>query len=106
MGGLQNFLKQHKPGISKVCQLNLQKKNSASAHQQLQPCLELFFTKEPKALIPPTILTPLCVVTYAMEPTSSGLSVIEPTSSGPTRVLDVLVKNILTKLEDAIAKLL
>jgi hypothetical protein len=95
MGSLQNFLKQHKPGISKACQLNLQKKNSTSAHQRLQPRLELFFTKEPKALIPPTIPTLLCVVAYAMEPTSSR----------PTRVPDVLVSNILTKLEDAIAKL-
>jgi hypothetical protein len=94
MGGLQNFLKQHKPGISKACQLNPQKKNSASAHQRSQPHLESFFTKEPKALIPPMIPTPLCVVAYAMEPTSSG----------PTRVPNVLVSNILTKLEDAIAK--
>ena len=58
---------------------------------------------------------PLRVVAYAMEPTSSGPSVIEPTSSGPsvivstssgpTQVPDALVNNILTKLENAIMKL-
>jgi hypothetical protein len=105
MGGLQNFLKQHKPGISKACQLNLQKKNSMSAYHKLQPCLELFFTKEPKALIPPTILTPLYVVAYAIELTSSKPSVMEPTSSRPTCVPDMLVNNLLTRLENAIAKL-
>ena len=117
MGGLQNFLKQHKPGISKACQLNLQKKNSTSAHQQSQPRLESFFKKGPKALIPPTIPTPLRVVAYAMEPTSSGPSLvnsaltssgppgIKPASTGPTRVPDPLVNNLLTKLESAIANL-
>jgi hypothetical protein len=105
MGSLQNFLKQYKPGISKACQLNLQKKNSISAHHKSQPHLESFFMKEPKALIPPMILTPLHVVACAIKLTSSRLSVIEPTSSGPTCVSDMLVNNLLTRLEDAIAKL-
>jgi len=40
MGGLENFWKQHNPGMSKACQKNLRKKNRADthcAHQQLQP---------------------------------------------------------------------
>lgn len=72
MGGVQNFLKQHNPGVSKACKIGLEKKKKASAYQQSQPQLQAFFTKNPKVLIPPTVLAPARVVAYAMESSTSG----------------------------------
>ena len=70
MGGIQNLVKQHNPGVSKACQLNLEKKNKASAHQESQPGILSFFTKQSKVLVPPTIPMPTPVVAYAIESTS------------------------------------
>ena len=72
MGGLQNFAKQHKPGVSKARHLNLKRKNKATAHKESQPGLLSFFAKQPKHLIPPTVPMPAPVIAYAVESRSSG----------------------------------
>jgi hypothetical protein len=71
MGGLQNFRKQHNPGVSKACKLGLEKKRKAT-HQQSQPRLLSFFTKQPRDMVPPTVPTPTRVIAYDRESTSSG----------------------------------
>ena len=100
MGGIQNFLKQHNPGVSKACKINLEKKKKASAYQQSQPRLQAFFTTKPKALIPPTVPTPARVIAYAMESTASAPRAIDTASRTDTHAV-----NILMALEKAIDKL-
>ena len=72
MGGVQNFWKQHKPGISKACKDNLKKSEKATTHQRSQPSIQAFFTKPPAIHVPPTIPTPSHVIAYAIEARSSG----------------------------------
>ena len=107
MGGMKNFLKQHNPGVSKACQLNLKKKNKADPHPPSQPGLLSFFTKQPKGLIPPTIPTPAPVIAYAMESSSqlSGTHVtgVAPITASPAPCLHAV--NILTTLERVIEDL-
>jgi len=104
MGGVQNFLKQHNPGVSKACKINLQKKKKASAHQQSQPRLQAFFTKQPKVLIPPTVPTPPRVISYAMESNASG-HVMDTVPRTASTSPDAHAVNILAMLEKAINKL-
>jgi len=104
MGGVQNFLKQHNPGVSKACKINLQKKKKANAHQQSQPRLQAFFTKQPKVLIPPTVPTPPRVIAYAMESNTSGHA-IDPVPRTASISPDAHAINILVTLEKAIDKL-
>ena len=73
MGGKQNLLKQHKPGASKACQRNLEKKRKADSPQRSrasQPGIQSFFMKQPKVLVPPAIPPPIPVIAHAMESTS------------------------------------
>jgi hypothetical protein len=107
MGGVQNFWKQHNPGVSKVCKANLEKKKKAVAHRQDQPGLLSFFTKQPKVLIPPTVPMPTHVIAYDMESSSSGpcvTPVVSKTASPPV-VPDMLAVNLLAVLENAIQDL-
>jgi hypothetical protein len=104
MGGVQNFLKQHNPGVSKACKINLEKKKKASAHQQSQPRLQAFFTKQPK-LIPPTVPTPARVIAYAMESAVSGPHTMDTVSRTASTLPDTHAVNILVTLEKAIDKL-
>lgn len=100
MGGVQNMSKQHKPGVSKACKLNLEKKNKASARQKSQDSqlrLPSFFTKEPKVLVPLTIPMPTPVIAYAMESASecsaTQMTRIVPRMAPPvpnTHAVDVL----------------
>jgi hypothetical protein len=71
MGGLQNFWKQHNPRVSKACKSNLERKKKAAVHQQHQPGLLSFFTKQLRDLVPPTVPTPTCMIAPAMDPASS-----------------------------------
>jgi hypothetical protein len=100
MGGLPNFLKQHNPGKSKACQLTLEKKNKQGVIQRTQPCLQSFFTKCPKNLVPPTVPAPHCMITHVIEPTSSitNVSALSPKPN-------TLVNKLLTDLEKVISNL-
>lgn len=100
MGGLPNFLKQHNPGKSKACQLALEKKNRLDKSQGSQPCLQSFFAKRPKDLVPPTVPIPRRVIAHVIEPTSSvaNVSALSPKP-------DTLVNKLLTDLETAINNL-
>jgi hypothetical protein len=71
-GGLANFEMQHRPGISKACQLALKKKSKADAHQRSQPHLQAFFTKQATPLVPPMVPVARRVVAYAIELASTG----------------------------------
>jgi len=106
-GGIQNFLKQHKPGSSKACQLTLEKKNKASVHQQSQPGLLSYFTKEPKALVPPAVSIPTPVIAYAMESTSqcSRSHVTEVTPRTALPAPNIHTVNVLAMLEKAVGNL-
>jgi hypothetical protein len=101
MGGLPNFLKQHNPGKSKACQLALEKKNKLNAVERSQPRLQSFFTRCPKALVPPTAPIPHRVIAHVVEPTSSIANVSTPSS--PIR--NILVNKLLANLENAISTL-
>lgn len=105
MGGIQNFLKQHNPGVSKICQVTLEKKNKARAHQKSQPGLLSFFPKQPKALIPPTVPKPVPLIAYAMESTSeiSGAHATGVTPRTTSSAPNTHTVNILTTLEKAVA---
>ena len=107
MGGIQNFLKQHNPGVSKACQLNLKKKNKASAHKKSQLGLLSFFTKRSKVLVPPTIPMPTPVVAYVMESASelSGTHVMGITLRTALLAPNTHAVNILVTLEKAINNL-
>ena len=109
MGGVQNFLKQHNPGVSKACQNNLKKRNKAGAHQQSQLGLLSFFKKqsESKVLIPPRIPMPAPVIAYAMEPGSqfSGTHMTEITPIMGSPAPDTHAVNVLATLEKAIENL-
>jgi hypothetical protein len=107
MGGMQNFLKQHNPGVSKACKINLEKKKKASAHQQSQRQLQAFFMKQPKVLIPPTVPTPARIIAYAMEsaPSESKAHSMNPASGTASASPDMHVADILMTLEKAINKL-
>jgi len=87
MGGKQNLVKQHKPGVSKACKQNLKKKEKANAHQQSQKGILSFFTKQPNIFISPTIPIPAPVIAYAMESVTgtplSGSHVTRTASSEP-----------------------
>ena len=109
MGGIQNFLKQHNPGVSKACQLNLEKKHKSNAHQQsqrTQPQLLSFFTKQPKVVIPPAIPIPAPVIAYAMESASESQLSVTHTTGIPPRMApsgpNTHAVNILTTLEKAV----
>jgi hypothetical protein len=101
MGGLPNFLKQHNPGKSKACQLVLEKKNKLNAVKRSQPCLQSFFTRCPKAFVPPIAPIPHCVITHVIKPTSSVANV--STLSSP--IPNILVNKLLADLENAISTL-
>lgn len=104
MGGIQNLLKQHNPGVSKACQLNLKKKNKASAHQQSQPGILSFFTKQPNALVPPAIPVQTPVIAYAMESASGTHTTgITPRTAPPAPNTHAV--NILATLEKAVVNL-
>ena len=111
MGGLENFRKQHSPGMSKACQENLRKKNRADsqhAHQQSQSRIQSFFTKQQKVLVPPTVPTPDRVIAYAMESTSSGNGcTVDPLADplNASAIPDTLANNLLAKLEKSISNL-
>ena len=107
MGGIRNFLKQHNPGVSKACQLNLEKKNKASAHQQSQPGLLSFFTKQPKAAVPSTVPIPVPVIAYAMESVSqlSGPHTMGIAPRAASLVPNTHTFNILATLEKAVKSL-
>jgi hypothetical protein len=105
MGGVQNFLKQHNPGVSKACKINLEKKKKASAHQQSQPRLQAFFMKQLKVLIPPTVPTPARVIAYAIESAPSGPRSMNTVSRTPSTLPDTHAVNVLMTLEKAIDKL-
>jgi hypothetical protein len=104
MGGIQNFLQQHNPGVSKACKVNIQKKKKASAHQRSQPQLQAFFTKQPKVLIPSTVPTPPRVIAYAMESNTSERA-MDTGSQTASTLPDTHAVNILMTLERAIDKL-
>jgi len=107
MGGLENFWKQHNPGQSKACQENLRKKNredTQHAHQQSQPQIQTFFTKQQKVLVPPTVPTPDHVIAYAMESTLSGNGGIADPSN-VSAIPDTLANDLLAKLEKSISNL-
>jgi len=103
-GGLQNLLKQHKPGESKACKLNLKKKNKASAHQQSQPGLLSYFPKKPKVLVPPAIPMPTPIVAYAIDPASqcfkTHVTRIAPIIPPPVPNMHAI--NLLTMLEKVV----
>jgi hypothetical protein len=105
MGGVQNFLKQHNPGFSKACKINLEKKKKASAHQQFQPQLQAFFTKQPKVLIPPTVPTLARIIAYAIESAPSEPRSMDTALRTASTRPDNHAVNILTTLEKAITKL-
>jgi len=105
MGGLQNFAKQHRPGVSKACHLNLKRKNEAAAHKESQPGLLSFFTKQPKHLIPSTIPIPAPVIAYAMESQSSRTYVTAPITAPLLPNTPASAVNILTTLEKAVEHL-
>ena len=98
MGGVQNFWKQHKPGISKACKDNLKKSEKATTHQRSQPSIQAFFTKPPAIHVPPTIPTPSRVIAYAIEARSSGprttpiASTVAPPAPNTCAVLATLEK--------------
>ncbi len=106
MGGLENFQKQHNPGMSKACQENLRKKNRADsqhAHQQSQSQIQSFFTKQ-KVLVPPTVPTPDHIIAYAMESTSSRNGcTADPLNA--SAIPDMLANVLLAKLEKTISNL-
>ena len=107
MGGIQNVLKQHNPGVSKICRLSLEKKNKAIAHQKSQPGLLSFFKKEPKVVVPPTVPNPAPVIAYAME-SVSGLSGTHTTGIMPrtaSSACNTHAVNILATLEKAVENL-
>jgi len=112
MGGLENFWKQHNPGMSKVCQENLRKKHRADTqltHQQSQPQIQSFFTKQQKAPVPPTVPTPDHIIAYAIESTLSGNGGIADLVTNPlntSAIPDMLASDLLAKLKKLISNLL
>ena len=100
-GGLANFEMQHRPGISKACQLALKKKNKADTHQRSQPRLQAFFTKRATPLVPTMVPIARCVIAYAIEPASTGPHAAAERGD-QCRAPNVHVNNILSKLERAI----
>ena len=110
MGGLENFQKQHNPGMSKACQENVRKRDMAEArraHLRSQPQIQSFFTKQPKVLVPPTVPTPDHVIAYAMELTfseNSGVARVADPLNAIT-ISDMLANDLLTKLEKLIGNL-
>jgi hypothetical protein len=74
------------------------------AHQQSQPGIQSFFTRQPKVLVPPTIPTPDHIIAYAMESTSSRDSGVADTLNTPA-ISDKLANDLLTKLEKSIGNL-
>jgi len=109
MGSIQNVLKQHNPGVSKICRLNLEKKNKAIAHQKSQLGLLSFFKKQSgsKVLVPPTIPVPAPVIAYAMESSSqfSGTYTTGITPITGSLAPDMRAVNVLATLEKAIENL-
>jgi hypothetical protein len=105
MGGIQNLLIQHKPGISKACKQNLEKKKKAAAHQQLQPGIKAFLTKRPNILVPPMVPKPSRVIAYDTDPGSSGLQTTPVVSKIASPVPDIYALNLLAVLEKAVKSL-
>ncbi|KAH9983684.1 hypothetical protein BJV77DRAFT_1072684 [Russula vinacea] len=100
----KNFRKQHNPGVSKVCKINLDKKKKA-AHQKSQPRLLTFFTKQAKDLVPPTVPTPTRVIAYDMESTSSRPCVMPVILRMASLLSETQVVSVLATLEKAVRKL-
>ena len=100
MGGLPNFWKQHNPGNSKACQLNLKKKNRLEATHRSQPSLQSYFTEHSKAFVLPTVPIPHRVMANVIDPTSSVTNVVAPSSKSNT-----LTDTLLANLEKAISDL-
>ena len=101
MGGVQNFWKQHKPGVSKACKDNLKKSEKAATHQRSQPRIQAFFTKPPNPHVPPTVPTPLRVIAYAVKPGSSGPCTMPVVSTVALPMPNTHAVSILAMLENA-----
>jgi len=101
MGGVQNFWKQHKLGVSKVCKDNLKKSEKAATHQRSQPRIQAFFTKPPNPHVPPTVPTPSRVIAYAVEPGSSGPCTMPIVSTVALPMPNTHAVSILATLENA-----
>jgi hypothetical protein len=104
MGGIQNLWKRQNPGVSKACRLNLEKKKKSSAHQQSQSGILTFFTKQRRAVVPPTVPVPAPVIAYAMESTSQ-FSWTRTMGITPRRAPSAPTIKILATLEKAIESL-
>jgi hypothetical protein len=101
MGGVQNFWKQHKPGVSKACKDNLKKSEKAATHQRSQPRIQAFFTKPPNPHVPPTVPTPSHVIAYAVELGSSGPCTMPVVSTVALPMPNTCAVSILAMLENA-----
>jgi hypothetical protein len=106
MGGVQNFWKQHKPGISKACKDNLKKSEKATTHQQSQPSIQAFFTKPLAIHVSPTIPTPSCIIAYAIEVGSSRPHTMPIASTVAPPAPNTCAINVLIMLEKATRTLL
>ena len=106
MGGKQNLLKQHKPGASKACQRNLEKKRKAESRQRSQasqPGIQSFFTKQPKVVVPPATPLLIPVIPHATESTSETHTAgIAPRTAPLTH--ETHAANMLATLEKAVGK--
>ena len=100
---MQNFWKQYKPGISKVCKDNIKKSKKAATHQQSQQSIQAFFTKpsDAHAHVPPTVPTPLHVIAYAVEAGSSGPCTMPIDWTVATPVSNTCAVSVLMMLEKA-----
>ena len=105
MGGVQNFWKQHNPGVSKSCKENLRKNKKAATHQRSQPSIQAFFTKPATTHVPPTIPTPSRIIAYAVEAGSSGPCTMPVASVAAPPVPNTHTVNVLVTLERAIRAL-
>jgi hypothetical protein len=103
MGGMQNFWKQHKPGVSKACKDNLKKGEKAATHQRSQRSIQAFFTKpsDAHAHVPPTVPTPSHVIAYAVEAGLSGPCTMPIDLTAATPVPNTHIVSVLATLEKA-----
>jgi hypothetical protein len=103
MGGVQNFWKQHKPGVSKVCKDNIKKSEKVVTHQQSQQSIQAFFTKlsDAHAYVSLTVPTPLHVIAYAIEAGLSGPCTMPIDLTVATPVPNTCTVSVLATLEKA-----
>ncbi len=99
---MQNFWKQHNPGVSKACKENLRKSKTAAAHQRSQPSIQAFFTKPPTAHVPPTIPTLSHVIAYTIDAGLSGPCTMPVDLTVAPPVPNTHAISVLTMLEKAI----